>query len=438
MSFANRISLVLWRATFRLVLFTACAALACSGVSRATAATPFSLDEAIAKTAAVHPQLRMFAARSAILDAERSEAALSPPLRIEMDIENVLGATPYTNLKSGEFTLSLAGVLERGGKREARVALAARRMDVLGIERSIVELDVLAEVARRYLDWLEAAHAQPLIELASTRQRALIDSLQKGFKMGASPQALILAAEAELQRLESDRLRASAQLGATWRSLAMMWGESQSAAMPLAPPLPQSTPELQPLDRLLSRLRSTPDIEYFASLERIRDAEYQLLESRKRRDIDWQLGVRRLNAESTNAWVAGFSVPLTSSARLGLATRVEKQRKSLVSAEREAALMALDTLLLRAHVQAEQDLAWMGVLETRVLPRLRSAAEQGLRALASGAIRYADQVQMQREVQTAERELLALRLQIYRHLVEIQRLVAEPMILRSTQLEDLP
>lgn len=417
-----------------------CAVISLVPAHGASASVPdaFTLEQAIAKTAAVHPQLRTFTLRTEVLQAEQSQAVLSPPLRVDLEIENFFGDAPFTNTRAAEVTLSLAGVLERGGKRDARVALAMRRIDTLAVERSIAELDVLAEVARRYVDWLEAVHARPLTSTALQRQRALVDSLQKRFKMGASPRALALAAEAELHRLEAEQALADSRVRATWQALAMMWGGADDTTVEQAPPLPASAPQLQSIEVLLQRLRDTPDIEYFASLERIKDAELKLVETRRSRDIDWQFGVRRLNADSANALVAGFSVPLVSRSRSDAELAVEQRKKRLVGAEREEALFALESLLRRVHAQTEQDLAQSRTLAQQVLPRLREAAAQGAEALARGAISYADQVQLQREVLVVERELLAVGLQVHRNLIEIQRLVAEPSIASSAQPGGFP
>lgn len=408
------------------------------GSAGSRADTPLTLDEAMGKTASAHPQLRSFPVRNAILNAERAEAALRPEMHIGLELENLLGESPYSGTSAAEMTLSLAGVLERGGKREARLAVLARQMDSLSIERTMVELDLLAEVTRRYLDWLEATRTVPLTEDVVIRQRALVDSLQSRFKAGASPQALVLAAEAELARLEAERVRAAAQVDTSWRLLAMMWQEKPDARPRTAPTLTATIPTLSPLDELLADLLETPDIEYFAALGRIRDAEYQLIETRRRRDIDWQLGVRRLNEDSAAALVAGFSIPIGTNTRVNAELATTRERTRLLASEREATLAALQSTLVRVYAQIEQDTAWLQRLERDVLPRLQSAAEQGAKALAAGALTYADQVQMQREVWLTERERLMLRLQIHRHLTEIQRLVAKPILQRSTAFEVRP
>src|SRR5690606_42105786 len=52
---------------------------------------------------------------------------------------------------AAELTVTLAGVLERGGKLDARRAVAQANLDSLAPQRETVRLDLMAEVARRYL-----------------------------------------------------------------------------------------------------------------------------------------------------------------------------------------------------------------------------------------------------------------------------------------------
>ena len=53
-----------------------------------------SLDDAIARVARVHPDLRLFDGQRAVFDAEREVAALRPPLEagIEIEIKSVVAS----------------------------------------------------------------------------------------------------------------------------------------------------------------------------------------------------------------------------------------------------------------------------------------------------------------------------------------------------------
>ena len=142
-------------------------------------ATPLTLDAALQRVIDTHPTLRTFPLRSTALEAEAQVAALSPEKTLEFTVENVFDST--------ESTLTLAGVLERGGKREARRAIAAARLDELGVERTAAQFDVLAETARRYLELVSWQSRVPLIEADLVQRERMADAARTRFKIGAAP-----------------------------------------------------------------------------------------------------------------------------------------------------------------------------------------------------------------------------------------------------------
>src|SRR5690606_28631200 len=113
------------------------------------AADPLTLDDAFLRVADTHPDLRLFGARHEALKAELDRSSLRPALVAGAEVENVLGTGPASGLDGAEITLSLASVLERGGKLDARRTLAQSRIDALAIGREARRLDLLAEVDRK-------------------------------------------------------------------------------------------------------------------------------------------------------------------------------------------------------------------------------------------------------------------------------------------------
>ena len=119
--------------------------------ARVAAPAPLTLDEAFAHVARIHPELRLFGPQTDALLAERDQAGLRPPMHAGLEIENASGTGATRGFDAAEITFSLAGVLERGGKLDARRALAQSRIDALSVQREAQRLDLLAETARRYL-----------------------------------------------------------------------------------------------------------------------------------------------------------------------------------------------------------------------------------------------------------------------------------------------
>ena len=144
---------------FRLAAFAALVVALCGPLSAQEQDT-LTLDAAMVRVVKQHPDLRLYHFTEQGLKAEADKAALGPAFRLNTDVENALGSGNASGFNGAEFTFSLASMFERGGKREARRALAASRIDALGLQRSAKEMDLLAEVARRYLDVFAAQEMQ--------------------------------------------------------------------------------------------------------------------------------------------------------------------------------------------------------------------------------------------------------------------------------------
>ena len=143
-----------WRAGLALLSFYLAFAwpglfLAKGTVFAATApAAPLTLRAAIAATLETNPELDVYSFREQAIAGMRTTASLQPPLQLNGGIEDALGSGDLRGIHAAEFTLSLSQVVELGGQRDARVGIAAQRIDVLQAQQRITELDLLAQVTR--------------------------------------------------------------------------------------------------------------------------------------------------------------------------------------------------------------------------------------------------------------------------------------------------
>jgi cobalt-zinc-cadmium efflux system outer membrane protein len=396
-------------------------------VQTAQAAGQLTLDDAIARVASTHPELRLFEARGAVLAAERDMATQRPALVAGFQLENAPGTGDHAGLKAAEVSLTLASVLERGGKLDARRTLAQSRIDGLAIERATRRLDLLAEVARRYLA-MSAARQQQDIAAADIMQRQrTLAAARARMEAGASPESVVLAAAASLARSELWQARSSQQWRVARQQLAALWGERDpgfeiDATDPLALP---AVPDAAALARLLD---GTPELARFADERRIREARLQLARSSAATDIQWQAGVRFLSATDDAALIAGFSLPLGSKRRAEPAIRAADAELAQLSIEREATELSLYATLSDAH--GRYGLAQMEVTRLRdeVLPTLQRADAAAERAYRAGAISYLEWAQVQSEITDTRRQQLDVAIDAQRALIEIQRLTGQPFV----------
>jgi cobalt-zinc-cadmium efflux system outer membrane protein len=401
------------------------------------ASETLTLDAAIERVVAQHPDLQVLGLVAAGFAAEADRAALAPPLVVGTQLENAAGTGAFPGVRGAELTLSLASVLERGGKNEARRALAARRIDALGVRRVAVQLDLLAEVAQRYLD-LVAAQAETVIAANDLQQRErTVHAAIQRVQAGASPESVQLAAEAIHARAALDVARADANIAATWRRLQAMWGNlpdepvPQTIADPLRLPV---VPEFAALQMLLER---SPELRQFADESRIREARLRLASASSAADIDWQIGVRRLEAQNSWAMVAGASMALGSRSRAEPEIRAARAELDALAFERESGERRLGGLLAEAHGQFSAARIEVELTAAEVLPRFVRAEAAAGRAYRAGALSYLDWAQLQKETTAARRQQLVTAVAAHRALIEIQRLTAEPFVLAVNPDKDL-
>ena len=394
-----------------------------------------SLDDAFARVAAIHPDLRLPGPRQQLLQAQRDEAMLRPALRATATLENAFGSGAASGLQSAELTLGLASVFERGARLEARRTLAERRIDALAVERETRRLDLLAETARRYLAVVAARAQGAIAELDIAQRKRTVAGARQRLQAGASPESVLLTAQAALARAELERDRAAQGHDAARLHLAALWGERQPR-FDVAAADPLGLPAVEDAAALAALLERTPELRQFADEQRVREARLQLARSQASTDIDWSVGLRRLQAEGDFGLVAGISMPLGARTRAQPAIRAAQAELAALEIEREARDMALYSTLLEAHGRYRLARLEVARLRDDVLPKLGKAEAAAERAYRAGAISYLEWAQLQSERTAARRQQLEVALDAQRALIELQRLTGQPLLVapaRPTQ-----
>lgn len=393
----------------------------------AHAADPLTLDDAFVRVADTHPDLRLFGARRDVFTAELDRASLRPALVAGAEIENAFGTGEVSGLDGTEITLSLASVLERGGKLDARRTVAQSRIDALAVERETRRLDLLAEVARRYLAVVAAGQRASIARAdIGQRQRTVAEALRR-HEAGASPESVVLTAQAAQARAELDLAQAEQQASAARQHLAALWGE-RAAGFEVAAGDPLQLPEVVDFATLADWLERTPELARFADEARVREARLQLARSEAVADVDWQVGIRRAQASDDFGLVAGVSIPLGAGDRAQPGIRAAHAELAALEIEREVAGLALYSTLAEAHGRYKVARLEVAGIGKDVLPRLARAESAAARAYRAGAASYLEWASLQAEHTAARRRQLDAALDAQRALIEIQRLTGQAFL----------
>lgn len=412
---------------FRHVAALAACMVAFCATASAYADAPLTLDDAFRRVLITHPALRVYDARHEALSAHVDQASQRPALRLGAEVENAFAGG---GLQNAEWTLSLASVLERGGKREARRALANSEVDALAVEREKKRMDLLAETARRYLDTVAANQRVAIAHRDIEQRRRAVDAARKRHRAGAAPESVLLGAQAALSVAELDLARTQQESAAARRYMAAMWG-GQTPDYQVETDGVRSLPALMDFSVLAGWLDRTPELAAFADRKRIGEARLQLARSAASTDIEWQVGIRRLGGENEMGLLAGVSIPLGSARRAEPGRRAARAGLERLAIEHEALEVALRATLAEAYGRYQAARTEVRRLEQEVLPRLARAAAAASRAWGAGAATYMEWSELQSAYVKAGRRQLTAAVEARRALIEIQRLTGQPFVMSA-------
>lgn len=411
----------------RLAALAAIAFVPCVYAQGTTPAVPLTLDDAIARVAQYHPDLRLAEAQRPVWEARRDAAGLPPPLTLGVELENALGTGDSRGFDAAEATVTLAGVLERGGKLDARRAVAQANLDSLAPQRETARLDLMAEVARRYLAVTDARQQLRIAETDIEQRRRAVAAARLRLQAGASPESVLMTAQAMLAQAELDRDRAKQMDQSARGALSALWRQ-RDPGFDVVTGDPMQLPALQDFAVLADALQRTPELAVLAGERRIREAQVQLARTQARPDVSWQVGVRNSRDTRDTSLVAVFSLPLGSVRRAGPEIRAAEAELALNSVERDARALQLYATLAEAHgryLTSRLEVTRMG---RDVLPQLQRAENAAEKAWRAGAISYMEWAQLQAMRIDARQRQLEAAIAAQTALIEIQRLTGQSMV----------
>lgn len=388
---------------------------------------PLTLAQAVNLALQKNPALKVFPLRERALQGDAMTQTQRPPLSVVAELENAAGYGPYSGFDSAELTLALSSVLELGGKREARLAVAEARQHQVDGERQVQALDLLGEVTRRFV---EVAAAQERLTLARDGELLADETLQsvrQRAQAGAAPEADVARARAAFAQARLTLASAQAEWDAAKVRLSSQWGDAQPAFHRVAGNLFDLGDSGDFAD-LQARVISHPSVRLLAGEERLRDAELRLARSQSGTDISWSGGVRQFQESDEAALVASVSVPLFGGRRNAGAVQAALAARDTVAVEREVMMLQLRDQLYAAFEQRRQALELAHGLRRDVIPLLEQAMTETRTAYERGRYGYLEWVGARNELITARRMLIEAATTAQRARADIEQLTAQPLL----------
>lgn len=397
-----------------------CALLLSSQLATASDAGQINLQQAVARTLESNPRLTALGYQITAQQGELLQAGLKPNPELELLVENALGTGDVSGFDGAETTLSLGWVLERG-KRQARIASANAGVSLLETETRVQRRDMAAETARRYLDSLafQARKAQAL-EAVSVAQETVLQ-ISGRVTAGRAPEADLARAQAQLARTRLRLEDFDHEHETSIHRLAAQWGDRKPDFAGVDGDVLQP-PRAATFAELVNSVGNNPDIQRYATVARLRDAELRLAQTQARPDWKLNVGVRHLELIGDQAFVAGITLPLAT--RNKNQGHIAKARADLqrVDADQAAAELEIETQLFALHQELQHSLHTMKTLAQEVLPLTQSALSDTQRAYNAGRYGYFQLQQVQNEMLDARLAQVEAAISAHRYAIEIERL----------------
>ncbi len=255
----------------------------------AAQAQSLPLDQALSRAAQADPTRPAVEARLKAAEAGAQQASVRTNPVVGVEIEDLTGTGPYSLVDRAQATVYYQQSLERGGKRQARTALARTEIDLVRLRHQTKMLDLFQEVE---LAWVEALTAEARVRLA--RNRLEIAARAQGEvdrRVKAARDPLFAGARADAQVAEAEIALSQAQMTADTarRTLAGYW--SGGVDFEIEPAALEDTSTAQDIADEVSSV----DLALLDAERQTATARVRLEETKAVQDPTWRAGLRYLN-----------------------------------------------------------------------------------------------------------------------------------------------
>ncbi len=382
-----------------------------------------ALSDALALAVERNPNLAVFSAEVRARDARALQASLLPNPEIEGSVEDFGGSGTRRGTSSAESTLRLSQLIELGGKRGLRSAVATFERSLGEWDYAAKRLDVLADTAKAFVEVLVAQRRVSLAEGVADLARTTLTAVSERVRAGRVPPLDESRARVGVSNAQIELRRAQRELETARKRLAAQWaGEPQFGRVDgdldrVEPP--------RPLDNALTELQRNPDLARWQTEVDQRQAAFDLERSKRLPDVRVSAGVRRYEESSDNAFVVGIAIPLPLFDRNqgGIAEAGHRYAKALE--ERKAEEVRARTELANVHQALSISFAEASALRADVLPAAQQTLDAARTAYREGRVGLLDVLEAQRLLVEAQGRQLDALAEYHKATADLDRLTGK-------------
>lgn len=380
-----------------------------------------SLNQAMTQALETSPVLGASAARADAATASRSQAGALPNPELSVEAENIYGDAD--GFDDAEITYGVSQLVELPGKRGSRVQIADAEESRTHYQRDAARLDLIRDVTIAYAEMAAAQQDVDILTEEHELATAVRDSVAAKVEAGKVPPIHKNKAEIARSTSEIARDRAHRNLYAKKQALyALMGGATGDFSVDRASLPVVDAPA--PLTYYRTRLLQTPDAQGLEADVRQAQAGLSLERASALPDPTFNVGIKEIRDEDTQAFVAGVSFPLPvfNINRAGIARAGYELNAAQL--DRHGAQLSLDTALTDAYSHFINAYNEVDILQSSVLPGAEEAFRFAREGYEAGKFDYLEVLDAQRTLFDARQQFNAAILDYHRERAVIERLTA--------------
>ena len=393
---------------------------------------PLTLARAMELASSRSPTVVALGAETEAANNRNEAEALPPNLLLESEFENFAGTGQTSGGQALESTVRVTKVFELGDKAALRRGVGSAELERLAADQHARQLDLAAEVARRFVHVLSDQAMLTTAERATELAKQARDAARQRVTIGASSPAAIGRAEIALARAEIEREHAEHELATSRVKLAVLWGEQTPSFTEVDGNLFELGAQ-EPFETYQARLDASPDLARFASQLRAEDARVRLAQAQRKPDISVSAGVRRLETFDDQALVAGFSIPLGTRRKADYQERAARASRTVIESEREARRLELHATLFDLYQELLHARTETLSLREKARPQAEAMMKTTAEGYQAGRFSLLELADAQIQLIELEREAIRAAAQFQTLMIDIKRVTGEPITALSTR-----
>lgn len=394
-------------------------------------ASGVNLQTAIDRALQNSPRIKSAAASVLATEGVRSQSDAWMNPEIGFQAENFSGDGRYKGIDSAEITYGVTQVIEVGGKRSGRRAVAEQGVALSRHDQVLTRINVVRDATVAYTN---AVAAQEMLTLAEEQKETAGGLYQEvGERVDAAREPLIQKSKAQItvSTAKFAHERAERELGHAKHVLSNMWGGHEanfpldtSDFFVLTPPMAEAEAETK-MDKNPAYTRMESN---FAKMQ----AQYELEKSNAIPDPRINVGVRDLRDTGDQAFIAGISIPIpVFNQNSG---NIERARQEVSKAESDTQAVRL-AMINELHEALETQLnAYRNAdnLKKSILPSAEKAFSLSRQGYRTGKFPYLEVLDAQRTLFDVKEQYIAALKEYHIAKAEVDRLTAGVPETRAT------